>query len=57
MITVYVPRKIPEVILVSELHDTNYIDPITIKSLAIIDSYATKSGVDTVDKMCSSFLN
>lgn len=55
MLTSYVPCKNKVVILISTLHDTEAINPVTNKPQVIIDYNATNGVVDTVDKMCATY--
>ncbi|XP_072395115.1 uncharacterized protein [Diabrotica undecimpunctata] len=38
------------------MHEDGYIDPVSSKPEIILQYNATKGGVDTVDKMCSTYL-
>lgn len=51
----YVPKKNRAVILLSTMHDDSAINPETKKPEIIMDYNSNKGGVDTVDKMCSSY--
>lgn len=51
----YIPRKNKNVLLVSSMHHDDQIDETTNKPEMIMTYNATKSGVDTVDKLCSDY--
>lgn len=51
----YVPKKNKSVVLISTMHDDGAIDPVSNKPDIILQYNATKGGVDTVDKMCSTY--
>lgn len=51
----YVPKTNKAVILVSSMHDSKSIDPVTGKPDIILDYNLTKGGVDTCDKMCAAY--
>lgn len=51
----YVPKKNKAVILLSTMHSDSTVDPETGKPLIILDYNSHKGGVDTVDKMCSTY--
>lgn len=51
----YVPKKGRNVILVSSLHNDDEVDKDSGKAQMILDYNATKSGVDVVDKLCSTY--
>uniref|UniRef100_A0A1B6CEU0 PiggyBac transposable element-derived protein domain-containing protein n=1 Tax=Clastoptera arizonana TaxID=38151 RepID=A0A1B6CEU0_9HEMI len=51
----FVPKVNKAVILVSSMHDTKTIDPVTNKPDIILDYNKTKGGVDTCDKMCAAY--
>ncbi|KAF2879059.1 hypothetical protein ILUMI_27112 [Ignelater luminosus] len=51
----YIPRKSKNVLLLSTMHDDDYIDKPIGKPEMICDYNQTKGGVKTVDKLCSSY--
>lgn len=51
----YVPKKSRAVILLSTMHSDSSVDDTTKKPEIILDYNSYKGGVDTVDKMCSTY--
>ncbi|XP_045456529.1 piggyBac transposable element-derived protein 4-like [Melitaea cinxia] len=51
----YVPKKSKAVLLISSMHHTKQLDPLTKKPEIIMDYNRTKGGVDEIDKKCSNY--
>lgn len=51
----YVPKKGKNVLLISSMHNDDEVDGNSGKPQMILDYNATKSGVDVVDMMCSTY--
>ncbi|CAK1580572.1 unnamed protein product [Parnassius mnemosyne] len=51
----YVPKKSKAVLLISSMHHTSEINPVTKKPVIIMEYNKTKGGVDEVDKKCSNY--
>lgn len=51
----HVPRKGKNVLLLSSFHHDDQVDEETGKAKALLDYNATKSGIDILDKLCSTY--
>ncbi|KAB0804673.1 hypothetical protein PPYR_01643, partial [Photinus pyralis] len=50
-----IPKRSKNVLLMSSFHHDDQVDTNTGKPDIILDYNATKGGVDTVDKLCSTY--